>query len=128
MSAFFFVPAALMLKGRAVAVAPWAIWRRGIVPAAASLAAYAIVVCGVDRVDHLWRTDECGQGDCRLADHRGCSADADLAVFAVDDLLRRACTNQINGRYDKAEVRQASRIKVDPSGPTRKDRPRHCHR
>jgi len=44
MSAFFFVPAALMLKGRAVAVAPWAIWRRGIIPAAASLAAYAIVV------------------------------------------------------------------------------------
>lgn len=44
MSAFFFVPAALVLKGPTVARAPWSVWRRGIVPAAASLAAYGIVV------------------------------------------------------------------------------------
>ncbi|SEV88921.1 EamA-like transporter family protein [Cognatiyoonia koreensis] len=44
MSGIFFIPAAFALKGWSVAVAPWAVWRRGIIPAGASLAAYAIVV------------------------------------------------------------------------------------
>lgn len=44
LSAFFFVPAALALKGPSVAVAPWSVWKRGIIPAAASLAAYGVVV------------------------------------------------------------------------------------
>jgi len=44
MSAFFFVPAAIYLKGPSVAFAPWPVWRKGIIPAAASLVAYGIVV------------------------------------------------------------------------------------
>lgn len=44
LSAVFFVPAALVLKGRSVAVAPWAVWLRGIIPAIASFVAYGIVV------------------------------------------------------------------------------------
>lgn len=44
LSGFFFIPAVVMLKGPAVARAPWAIWRLGIIPAAASFAAYGIAV------------------------------------------------------------------------------------
>jgi len=44
LSGFFFVPAVFVLKGRKVAMASWSVWRRGIVPAAASLVAYAIAV------------------------------------------------------------------------------------
>jgi len=44
LSAVFFVPAALFLKGRDVIRAPWSIWKKGIIPAGASLAAYGIVV------------------------------------------------------------------------------------
>ena len=38
------MPTILTLKSRSVIQAPLAVWRRGAVPAAASLAAYAIVV------------------------------------------------------------------------------------
>jgi drug/metabolite transporter (DMT)-like permease len=44
MSAFFYVPAILMLKGRSVLRAPGHAWRLGIFTGAASLAAYAIAV------------------------------------------------------------------------------------
>ncbi len=44
LSAVFFVPAATWLKGTVILRAPAAEWRRGIIPAAASLAAYGIVV------------------------------------------------------------------------------------
>ena len=44
MAGFFYVPAVIALKGVHVARAPWAIWKRGAVPAAASLVAYGIVV------------------------------------------------------------------------------------
>lgn len=44
MSAVFFIPAALLLKGPDVMRAPWPEWRRGILPAGISLSAYAIVV------------------------------------------------------------------------------------
>ena len=44
MAAVFYLPAILTLKGATLLRAPWALWRRGILPAAASLTAYAIVV------------------------------------------------------------------------------------
>ncbi len=44
LSGFFYVPAILMLKGRTIARASFAAWRAGIIPAAASLVAYAVVV------------------------------------------------------------------------------------
>lgn len=44
LSGFFYVPAVLVLKGPSVTRAPWKAWRAGIIPAAASLVAYAIVV------------------------------------------------------------------------------------